>query len=325
MKTTAIIAALLLTVMFSSPLRFLKPSKVQPQQIEPTAAQTPVFAETKPSNLQFYDSFKVLLDGQIHTLSADEYTMGVLAAEMPLSYSEEALKAQAVAAYTFACHRRLQNSSAEYDITADSETDQAFIPIENAKSKWGDNTDRYLDKLQKVIDDTKGLMLTYNNAPALSVYHAISPGVTVDCEDVWGDKIPYLVSVDSAGDMLCEDFISSACFSPQELLSALGTSGDTSLADQWFQSIDTASSGKVRSVKFCDKSFSGGDVAKALGLRSSNFTVNFDGQAFTFTVKGYGHGVGMSQTGAEYMAQQGADFKEILAHYYPACTLETKK
>ncbi len=318
MKATIISCVILLTVMFSLPLRFLKHNTTNNTTVTTLANHK----TEKPQKAEVFlpDSFRLLLDGNVVTLSTSDYIMGVLAAEMPLSYNKEALKAQAVAAYTFACHRALQYSDREYDLTADSNTDQAFVPIESAKAMWGSQTDEYLDKLRTVISETKGKMLTYDNLPALTVYHATSPGVTVDCKDVWGESLPYLVSVDSSGDTLCSDFLSSASFSPQELSSLLGVQPQDDL-NSWLQNCDVAPSGKVRSITFCSKTFSGGELAELLGLRSSVFTVSLDGENFVFTVKGYGHGVGMSQTGAEYMAQQGADYKEILLHYYTGCIL----
>lgn len=318
MKATVIACILLLTVMFSLPLRLLKADNTNSATVTTLAPHKTEKPQKAQTNLP--SSFRLLTDDNVITISAEDYIMGVLAAEMPLSYNKEALKAQAVAAYTFACHRSLQYADREYDLTSDSNADQAFVPIESAKALWGNQTDAYLDKLRTVISETQGQILTYDNLPALTVYHATSPGVTVDCKDVWGESLPYLVSVDSTGDTLCEDFLSSATFSAQELSLILGIEALDDL-NSWLQSSDVAPSGKVRSVTFCSKNFTGGEIADLLGLRSSNFTVSPEGENFVFKVKGYGHGVGMSQTGAEYMAQQGADYKEILSHYYPGCTL----
>lgn len=323
MKTTVIIAVLLLTVMFSSPLRFLKDAKTT-ENGKNAILQTAASSNNIPEQTLGYDSFRVLIDDKVQTLSAKEYILGVIAAEMPLAFNEEALKAQAVAAYTFACYRKNEGRYSDYDISCDSETDQAYVSLENAMLKWGDSANEYKAKLENIYSQVEKTVLTYNDKPALSVYHAISPGVTVDCQDVWGNKVPYLVSVDSIGDTLCEDYISTATFSPQELTGLLGATGDTP-KESWFENIDTSSSGKVIKLRFCQKELSGSDVAKALGLRSSAFSVTYESENFVFTVKGYGHGVGMSQRGAEYMAKSGATYQEILYHYYPGCILKNEK
>ena len=269
-------------------------------------------------------SFKILRSatGEVEEISYDDYIFGVLAAEMPASYEAEALKAQAVAAHTFALHRKATNKNKDYDITDDFTIDQAFITEESAKEKWGDNADEYITKLKNAVESTKNLALTYNGEIALAVYHAISFGKTEDCKNVWGGNYPYLVSVSSAGDKLSPNYKSTKSVTLEEIKTAFKELNLSNTPADYFKNIIKTEAGGIKSVTLCGNQVSGGEIRKQLDLRSNCFEVAYKDGAFQFTVYGYGHGVGMSQTGANYMAQQGADFKEILCHYYTGCKIE---
>lgn len=269
-------------------------------------------------------SFKILRSetGKIEEISYDDYIFGVLAAEMPASYEIEALKAQAIAAHTFALHRKVTNSNKDYDITDDFTVDQAFITEEKAREKWGDNANKYIEKLRSAVNDTKNFAITYNGEIALSVYHAISFGKTEDCKNVWGGSRPYLVSVTSVGDKLSPNFISTKNVTLEEIKEAFKDLKLTNNPADYFKNIKNTEAGTVKSVTLCKNEISGSEIRKKLDLRSNCFDVIYKDGIFKFTVYGYGHGVGMSQNGANYMAQQGADFKEILCHYYTGCKIE---
>lgn len=252
-----------------------------------------------------------------------EYIFGVVAAEMPALYDEEALKAQAVAAYTFACYRRAENADKAYDLTTDFSTDQSFISEEKAREKWGDKADEYCKKLKNAIDAVENLAVTYDGKPILAVYHALSSGKTEDCKNVWGGAYPYLKAAASPGDILAPDYISKAVFSAEEVKNKLSErcalSGEPS---GWFKKAERTPSGTVTGIEAGGSTLSGSEMRTLFSLRSSNFEVAFKDGEFCFTVYGYGHGVGMSQYGADYMAKQGSDFKEILLHYYSGCKVE---
>lgn len=270
-----------------------------------------------------YSSFRIKFsDGKISETDAFDYIVGVVASEISPSSNAEALKAQAVAAYTFACRRKASASGRDYDLTDDPTTDQCYTPVETLRQKWGDKADEYLTKINEAVKSVEGQILIYDGAAALTVYHAISPGTTVACKDVWGTDLPYLREVESVGDKLSDGYLSTVQMTAEELSSKLSSlaasSGD---ASGWFTDISCANSGRVNNLKFCGTEVSGSDISKALELRSACFEISFADGSFKFTVKGYGHGVGMSQTGAQYMAQQGSSYKEILSHYYPGCTL----
>lgn len=261
--------------------------------------------------------------GAVTEMKANEYIFGVVAAEMPALYNDEALKAQAVASYTFACYRRAENKDKEYDLSTDFNTDQSFITEEKAREKWGDKADEYCNKLKNAIEEVKNLAVTYDGKPILAVYHAVSSGKTEDCKNVWGGDYPYLKATASPGDTLAPDYISKATFSEEEVKKKLSEkcviSGEPT---DYFKSLKRTSSGTVTSAEVCGSTLSGSEIRALFSLRSSNFEVRCKDDEFCFTVYGYGHGVGMSQYGADYMAKQGSDFKEILLHYYSGCKVE---
>ena len=261
--------------------------------------------------------------GAVTEMKANEYIFGVLAVEMPALYNDEALKAQAVASYTFACYRRAENKDKEYDLTTDFNTDQSFITEEKAREKWGDKADEYCNKLKNAIEEVENLAVTYDGKPILAVYHAVSSGKTEDCKNVWGGDYPYLKAIASPGDTLAPDYISKATFSEEEVKKKLSEkcviSGEPA---NYFKSLKRTSSGTVISAEVCGSTLSGSEIRALFSLRSSNFEVRCKDGEFCFTVYGYGHGVGMSQYGADYMAKQGSDFKEILLHYYSGCKVE---
>lgn len=268
---------------------------------------------SKSENIRVYITEK----DSVETFSAKDYIFGVVAAEMPALYETEALKAQAVAAYTYMSYKMEHKAKDEYDITDSYKTDQAFITRKEARKKWGEKATEYETKIDLAIDEVLYKKLTYNGKTILAAYHAISFGVTEDAKEIWGDGYPYLCSVDSTGDKLSKDYLTHVELSVdtlKEKLSSLTTfSGE---ASKYFGKIERTAAGSVKNITICGKSVSGSDVRAALELRSSNFTISFEDNKFIFEVKGYGHGLGLSQYGAHYMAQQGKNYKEILLHYY---------
>ncbi len=319
MKGTFFLALIVIFSMLVIPLSSL--SKAE-NVILPTAKPQNNIVYDKQNNIGF-EKIKVLKDGNITEYSANDYIFGVVAGEMPALYEVEALKAQAVAAYTFACYQKLNNSNQEYDISADPDTAQCFITREEAASRWGEKADEYTQKLDNCISAVQGELLTYQGNPIFAAYHAISSGATNACSDVWGSDLAYLQSRDSSGDRLANGYLTEAVFTADEISQKLNeiavAKGEPK---NYFTDIDVTDNGYVKSLTYCDKQTTGADICKALSLRSSNFKIDFADGSFTFTVKGYGHGVGMSQTGADYMAKQGSSYKEILLHYYNGATLQ---
>ena len=309
MKKTLVFSVFLLVILLLLPLCTL--SESAPVATLPTQAAV----STKES-----DVLKVLLTdtNTVAELTTEDYLFGVLAGEMPALYEPEALKAQAVCAYTFALWRKNENTDKDYDITSDYTTDQCYITPEQAAKKWGSKADEYEQKLRDAIKAVKDEVLTYNGELTLSVYHSVSGGKTESAKNVWGKEYPYLQAVSSIGDKLATNYISTCSFSKAQIEAALSVTLPTALKGS-FTNFSRTASGTVDKVTVGGTQFKGSEVRKALELKSSNFEVSLKDEQFTFTVYGYGHGVGMSQNGANYMAQQGSDYKEILSHYYTGC------
>ncbi len=262
-------------------------------------------------------------DGEkIEKISAQDYIIGVIAGEISPLSSPEALKAQAVAAYTFALYRKAKAADHDYDLTDSPKTDQCYVSPQKAKEKWGEKYDEYNSLIKSAVKEVYGQKITYNGDIILAAYHAISAGATDSAKDVWGSDIPYLVSVQSMGDKLSKNYVSSVSFTEEELTEKMKTlSSDTAQGNR-FSDISASQNGLVISINYCGKKYKAEEIRKALSLASCHFTLEYKDGTYYFTTLGYGHGVGMSQCGAEYMAKQGLDYKQILTHYYKNCKVE---
>lgn len=266
------------------------------------------------------ESFRIKTGDGIITLTAEDYITGVVAAEMPVSYGKEALKAQAVAAYSFALYKK-EHRSGEYDLTDSYKTDQSYLSDAALKEKLGDSFKEVAIPVRAAVREVAGEYLSFNGKPALALYHSVSPGKTNPCADVFGSKLSYLVSVNSKSDMLSPDYKSTVTLSESELKEKLPLTGG-SAAGGSFSGIKKGKSGVVKQIKVAGESVSGVKLAGLLGLPSPNFTVKYSSGEYTFSCTGHGHGVGLSQYGAGRMAADGATYREILAHYYPGTEME---
>lgn len=269
------------------------------------------------------DAVRLKTEAGITEIEIDEYLVGVVAAEMPAEYTEEALKAQAVAARTFLSYKKEQNTKEDYDITADESTDQAFLSEEQLKEKWGDDFSKNLEKIKAAVKATDEEMIFYENKPIMAVYHAVSSGKTETAVNVWGKDYPYLTVTDSIGDLLCPDYLSTVKVSAEDFKNQMGELVELlGEAKGWLGESESTESGTVSKIFVGGKGFKGSELREVFSLKSSSFDSTFDGTNFVFTVRGHGHGVGMSQYGANYMAQQGSDYKEILSWYYKDCEIK---
>ena len=289
---------------------------------EPTAeTQTPSTAAAADE-----ESIAVFMaqTGVCETLSMREYAICVLAGEMPAAYDENALKAQALACVTLARYMQLHNrnnaSLAGGVISTDPGSYQGYMSREEMRERWGDRFDECYQKLCDAVDEVLPYALYYNGEPILAAFHAISPGRTESAEVVWGDDIPYLVSCESEGDRLSPGYASSLTVSPDELSETLGLTSDGSPED-WLGESAFTEAGTLLHIEICGKAFTGAGLRKAFSLRSAAVTLRFDGESFVFDVTGYGHGVGLSQYGADYYARQGMDWRQIALHYYPGAEI----
>ncbi len=271
---------------------------------EPTNTLT-VFRSVKKENIEI-DFF--------------EYVCGSVAAEMPLSYHEEALKAQAIACYTNAL--RLKNSSerdATYHISDDSSIHQGYLTKEQRKDKWGEDYEKYESKLKSIVKSVENLAIYYNDELCVAAFHAICSGKTENAENIWGEKVPYLTSVKSNGDNLSPQYSSVVIFEKAEFIEIakeLTENENIKNLKTTIKTKETSKSGTVLKVTLNKKEFTGEEIRKAFSLRSPVFTIKATEKTVTFNVTGYGHGVGMSQYGADFMARQGSSYEEILKHYY---------
>ena len=272
---------------------------------------------------------RVLLeDGSVLTLGMDKYLWRVVAAEMPASFAEEALKAQAVAARTYTASRMGHTVEAhpQADVCTDITCCQAYIDPAQAAANWGESAETYTAKITSAVTATDGLIATYDGEPIQAVFFSSAAGRTVDAVEVWGTSVPYLTGVDSTEGEEVPNWHSSLTLTPEEFRGKFlaawpgaALEGDPS---GWFQNVVNNSAGGVESIDVGGVTVSGMDLRTLLELRSANFTVAATAEQIIFSVTGYGHGVGMSQYGANAMAQAGSGWREILTHYYTGITIQ---
>ena len=254
-------------------------------------------------------------------VEAIDYLVGAVAAEMPASYHTEALKAQAVASYSYLMWVKENSDNPGYDITSDPSTHQGYLTDDEMKEKWGDKYDSCKNKIQEAVSAVYGEYLTYKNEPVLALFHAISPGMTQDSKDVWQSELPYIKPKSAPGDTLSPDFdseVSVPCQKLRELFSLGNKTKDSELIDI----SELSDTSFIKEINLGEKTVSAGDLASKLGLRSPYFTAEYNQGNYIFKVQGYGHGLGMSQYSADYMARQGSDYREILAHFYEGTKIE---
>lgn len=278
-----------------------------------------LFGETSsPSPSTADEEVISLLDGdQIHSLSMGEYLVGAVAAEMPVSFGTEALKAQAVAIRTYALAADHHEGAL---ICTDSACCLAYAGTDTLKERWGQNYDSNLTLVRQAVAQTGGEYMIYEDEPIQAVFHASSGGFTEDSGALWG-SLPYLRSVatpETARNV--ENLVSTVSFSSEALADALELDPQTP-PSLWLQAIRRNDSGRVKGVLIGDKAFTGPYLRQLFGLRSTDFDLAWDGTNFVFTVTGHGHGVGMSQYGAKLLAAEGWSYDAILAHYYPGTEL----
>lgn len=290
-------------------------------------SQTSPAASPPPENADFYTVTDVDT-GEVLKLTPLEYVKGVVAAEMPASYHTEALKAQAVAAHSYALYRIRENLAADPDgayLSTDPATCQAYLSADERRTLWGDRFDTYEQKLTEAVEPVIGKVLTYEGAPALAVFHAVSGGMTESAADLFGSEVTYLIPAESSADELSPNFLGEKAFTSAEMKQALSPLLSAELSDDpsdWFGAPTRTASGAVLDIPVGDQSVSGTALRNALSLPSANFTIQYADDTFTVQTRGYGHGVGMSQYGADFLARQGQTYEQILLHYYTGVTIE---
>ena len=321
MKDILIIIVIFAAMIFALPLLKQFPAAAEPDgHVE--APVTAVFPDKVRIFLTETDS--------ITEISAVEYIEGCLAAQIPINYHPEALKAQAAASATYAL--RLMTELAESgklpdgaDISDDKTLCQPYMPEDKRLETYGADYTKYREDLQNAAAYGISHIITCDGEPIYAVYHSVSAGGTCPSEYVWGRSISYLRRADSPWDKGYAHFECRNEIKAEEIRSALAHY-DSNIEipvdpARWFTELNADENGYVISVNIGKNKFSGGDLWRILGLRSTAFTVSYESGIFTFTTRGFGHGAGLSQFGADAMAASGSTAEEILAHYYAGANI----
>lgn len=282
-----------------------------------------------PENDLTGDSISVYFPEEEKTeeLSFRDYIIGVVAAEMPAEFHSEALSALACAAATLA--RKNMEEGADESIggaviSADHRKHQAFMTKEEMKEKWGSGFPAYYEKLCTAVDKAIEYSLTFEGELIIAAYHSMSAGMTESSENVWAKGLPYLVSVESAGDLISPRIDSEVIVSFDEFSSLMKKEG-AELPDKkelWLGRSEYTDAGYLKEIEIGGKIFSGQQLRDIFSLRSASIKAGINSSGVVFYVKGYGHGVGLSQYGADYLARLGYSWEEILKHYYTGVEIE---
>ncbi len=324
LKIAVIFAILLLAIPM---LAFVKPEAEEATAAEAATEAAAVTEKTDQPDLE-ENIIKVLdfTDGQVTELDLQDYVIGAVLAEMPATYHEEALKAQAVAARTYAVRQREKQRQTPdvllmgADISNDSTKYQAYFTKEQAKAFYGESYDEYYNIVSSAVASTAGEVLVYDGEPIVAAFHSTSGGVTESAEVIWGSALEYLVPVESKADESSPVYNDEKVITEEELKEAVAEAYPDadfdSEPEKWIVLGDRSESGTVLELSAGGEILSGTEFRSLFSLRSANFTVRYEDGQFTISTKGNGHGVGMSQYGANAMANSGSDYREILLHYY---------
>lgn len=261
---------------------------------------------------------------KVEELPLDQYLYGVVSSEMPANFEKEALKAQAVVARTYTLYKMIQNKGKHEgaDICDDSTCCQAWISKEDRLSKWKEEVrEEYWNKIVNCVNETQGKMITYEGKPINAFFHSNSGGLTEAPINVWGGSgYPYLQSVQTAGEDAYSQYASKKTVTKEEFEQMIKKVHNNFKIDftkkDCIEIKEYTEGNRVKTIQIGNLELSGVEVRTIFGLRSANFKVTIEKENITFEVTGYGHGVGMSQTGADSLAKQGQNYEEIIHHYY---------
>lgn len=327
MKRVVAVAVVLLLILFLLPFLVVeRPSETPAGEAlsilpaNPTPAATPQIME--PGEDDKTTLHVLMEDGQVEEMTMGEYLWSVVAAEMPAAFESEALKAQAVTARTYTMWKMEAGEAKHPDahVCTDINCCQAFVSREEAAVNWGRAADEYVEKIQDAVLATDGVIMTYEGQPIQAVFFSSADGRTEDAVAVWGNSVPYLIGVDSPEGENVPNYHTEVVFTEQEFreifLQKYPGADLSGTPDTWFQNRTLTESGRVATLDVGGITVKGTELRGVLGLRSASFTVETAEDQITFRVTGYGHGVGMSQYGANALAQQDRTWEEILAWYY---------
>lgn len=324
MKRLIVLILIFVIICFIIPIIFTK--KTVPKE---------TIASVQEENTKFdykqYNTIKLLHSEtqEIEELSLDEYLYGVVSAEMPASFEEEALKAQAVVARTYTIYKIINGGKHnDANICDSANCCQAWISKEDRIAKWNENErDNNWNKIVSAVNLTKGKIITYENEPINAFFHSNSGGATETATNVWGGtNYPYLQVVTTSGEEGYTQYSSDASFTNEEILQKLKeyySEIEINFEDEnEIKIIENTESGRVKTIKFGNIQIPGTEARKIFGLKSTMFTIEKTNESINFKVLGYGHGVGMSQTGADSMAKLGNNYEDIIKHYYAGVEIQ---
>lgn len=345
-KLLTIILALMVTV-YALPLITVGFEKTEDEQdgfiedaVEVNAEKGSDKEEPGVADTSSYDektNITLLVGEETITINLNDYLTGVLAAEMPANFPEEALKAQAVAARTYTLYKiemyeegmDIPSVHKGAQLCSDPSHCKAYYDVQaKAEELWGDNADFYISKMADAVKDTDGMIATYDGKPIAAVFHAASGEKTEAAVNVWGSDIPYLVSVDSSGGEESKYYNDTVTVNKNDFANAFKEQYPSAVFAEdpstWFRDSHRSEAGGIIDVLVGNVRVSGTKVREIAGLKSTNFTYQVDGENLIFTTTGYGHGVGMSQYGAKAMAEEGYTFDQIIKHYYTGVEIMIK-
>jgi len=271
--------------------------------------------ETVATN-HFYITVYRSETSEFQQIELERYLIGVVAAEMPALFELDALRAQAVAARTYA-----MRILAHQDYILDTVMHQVFLDDDQLRARWGNDFNTHFATIEAAVTSTRGIVLEYDGELITPMFFAMSSGATENSEDVFHAERPYLRSVASTGYEDRADFAVQELFTIEELQEAFD---DGTITEDNISVLGYSEGGNVDTVRIGADTYTGREVREILGLRSASFSINNDRRGITFTTYGHGHGVGMSQHGANVMAQNGYDYVEILQHFYQNVVLVEK-
>lgn len=270
------------------------------------------------------DSLDVMVkrtdSSEVEKVPLEQYVISVVASEMPAEFADEALKAQAVAARTYIIHHLQQQDDAETVIT-DSTEHQVYKNEQELQEQWGKDFQWKMEKVTAAVLATEGEVITYDELPITPTFFSMSNGYTEDAENYWGNALPYLKSVESKWEETLPDFMDQTIFTFDELSDKLNI--PLQAGQEIAVSMTRTNSNRVAELRMNDVTFSGKDIREKLALRSSDFSIKQQNDHFIFTTKGFGHGVGMSQHGANGMANDGNSYTDILHYYYQDVAIDS--
>ena len=328
MRKIFIYFLVLVFICFAIPIIFTKEfsTRTYSQNVDMSNSNNKGALEESTYDYDEYNTIKLLhVDTEtIEEIDLDEYLYGVVSAEMPASFEEEALKAQAVVARTYTIYKVVNNDGkhGEADICDDSTCCQAWISKDDRFSKWDEDEREYnWNKIVNAVNSTQGKIITYEGKPINAFFHSNSGGTTEAPIDVWGGSgYPYLQSVSTSGEDAYSQYSSEAIFTKEEFkekIKKVHSNFEIDFAEEDCIKIEEYTDGnRVKTIKIGNLELSGVEVRTILGLRSANFKITITDDEIKFEVTGYGHGVGMSQTGADSLAKEGSNYEDIIHHYY---------